>query len=173
MNAFEHFGLPMHYHLDADVLRKRYLALATSLHPDRNQGLAESLAEQRSATNNQAYATLRDPEQRLRALLHAYGALDADPEASPTQLPGEFLMEALELNEALQDASTPEEHAAAQQSIATLKTDLDHALETLTLEADQHGYTPDRLEGLKLLYHKRRYALRLAEQARTFAEGGR
>ncbi|MDD5248540.1 MAG: Fe-S protein assembly co-chaperone HscB [Rhodocyclaceae bacterium] len=108
----DHFallGLPRAYAVDRNELERLYRDLQAHVHPDKHahKGDADRRVAMQWATQvNEAYQTLRDPLRRARYLLHLAGH-DAAIETN-TAMPAEFLMEQMELREAVADA-----HAAA------------------------------------------------------------
>ncbi|MSQ71783.1 MAG: Fe-S protein assembly co-chaperone HscB [Betaproteobacteria bacterium] len=103
---FELFGLPQQFAVDRAELDECYRELQRTVHPDRyaTAGAAERRASMQLATRvNEAYKTLREPLARGRYLLGLHGV---DPETeSNTSMPAGFLMEQMELREAIEDAA--------------------------------------------------------------------
>jgi DnaJ-domain-containing protein 1 len=103
---FERLGLPRRFDLDRASLEQQYLLRSRQLHPDAHQ--LGTTAEQQaslvlSSALNEAYATLRDPFRRADYLLHLLGG----PSASELkEVPGDFLMEMLELREQIDTADS-------------------------------------------------------------------
>jgi molecular chaperone HscB len=101
-NYFELFDLPVGFDVDLTMLAARYRDLQRRLHPDRFVSAADAerrLSMQLTALVNEAYQTLKDPVRRAHYLLQLDGAR-ADSEAD-TAMDPEFLMEQMELREAL------------------------------------------------------------------------
>lgn len=95
-------GLSPSYSVDLAALDARYHELSKVVHPDRQVG--KSPAERRRALSlavdvNAAYRSLRDPIRRAEALLARGGR--AAERAAPS---AEFLMDVMELREALASA---------------------------------------------------------------------
>lgn len=102
-NYFELFGLPASFELDRAQLHSAQQRLQGEFHPDRfvNAGDRQRrVSVQMAAHINQAYAILRDPVRRARYLLEINGA-DL-PDESATTSDTAFLMEQLELREAIE-----------------------------------------------------------------------
>jgi len=106
-NHFELFGLTPAYALDLAQLDRAYRDIQSTIHPDRfaTAGDAERRASvQMTARVNEAYRTLRSPVHRARYLLELNGA-DAALETH-TAMPAEFLVQQMELREALGEAQS-------------------------------------------------------------------
>ncbi|HYO96021.1 MAG TPA: Fe-S protein assembly co-chaperone HscB [Polyangiaceae bacterium] len=104
-DPFETLGFEPHFDLDRKLLEARHRELSRSLHPDRYVGRPASerrMALSKAIEVNQALRKLQDPVQRAEALLARHGALaEEGREAQPRP---DFLMEILELREALSSA---------------------------------------------------------------------
>ena len=122
---FELFAVPPRFAQDAAQLDARWKELQRQVHPDKfaAQGAAaQRVAMQWSARINEAYRRLKDPLKRAAYLCELNGApIDAE---SNTAMPAEFLMQQMELREAVDDAGD----AAAMDEIgrqsATLKREM-------------------------------------------------
>lgn len=101
---FELFGIPLQYEIDAGLLRRKYLALSRSIHPDIAGRTSEKQHRQSlelSSGLNRAYETLRDPVARAEYLLQ----LAAGPSASDDKsVPGQMLSDVMMLREEIDDA---------------------------------------------------------------------
>jgi molecular chaperone HscB len=104
-NHFELFGLAPAYALEPEALERSYRDIQSRVHPDRfaHAGDAERRASLQWTTRvNEAYRTLKNPVQRGKHLLELQG-VDVAFETN-TQMPTEFLLQQLELREALEAA---------------------------------------------------------------------
>src|SRR3954465_4389587 len=105
-NHFELFGLQPAFALDSEALERAYREIQSQVHPDRfaHAGDAERRASLQWTTRvNEAYRALRNPVQRGKHVLELHGvdvAFETD-----TQMPGEFLLQQLELREELEAAT--------------------------------------------------------------------
>ncbi|MGE0481038.1 MAG: Fe-S protein assembly co-chaperone HscB [Phycisphaerae bacterium] len=121
---FELLGVARGYDIDVEVLRRRYLAVAREVHPDRaiaHGGSAATLSLQLSARLNRAYAVLGDPLLRSEYLLESAGGRSA---AEDRTVPAEVLAQALLLREALEEAQAAGDAAAIQHVRATAREQL-------------------------------------------------
>src|SRR5215831_687829 len=105
-NHFELFGLSPSYGLDKGVLEKAYREIQSRVHPDRfaHAGDAERRASLQWTTRvNEAYQALKNPVARASHILALHG-VDVAFETN-TAMPADFLMQQMELREALGDAT--------------------------------------------------------------------
>ncbi|XP_059192843.1 iron-sulfur cluster co-chaperone protein HscB [Centropristis striata] len=119
--------------LDTKKLQKRYLQLQRSLHPDNFSQKAvkeQEYSESHSALVNKAYQTLLKPLSRGLYMLELEGM--RIEEGTDSGADSEFLMELMEINEALDEAQTPEEANKIGQDtkgkLAALTKEIDAAL---------------------------------------------
>lgn len=107
---FELFHLPTQFAQDAALIDSRWKDLQRQAHPDKfavQGAAAQRLAMQWSVRINEAYQRLKDPLQRASYLCEINGApIEAE---NNTAMPTEFLMQQMELREALEEAAS-EEH---------------------------------------------------------------
>ncbi len=118
-NYFELFELPASFDVPQDHLDTRYRSLQRFLHPDKFA--SESDAQRRWSVQaasfvNEAYQTLSKPLKRASYLLSLNGiSLD---EETDTQMSPMFLMEQMEMREALGDAPQASDPYAALEKIS-------------------------------------------------------
>ncbi len=107
-NHFDLFGLPPSYSIEEEALERSYREIQSKVHPDRfaHAGDAERRASLQWTTRvNEAFQILKNPVARARHLLELHG-VDVAFETN-TAMPPEFLMQQMELREALEEAKTP------------------------------------------------------------------
>lgn len=104
-NFFELFELDVQYDVPQEHLQTRFRSLQRYLHPDKFAAAADAekrWSMQAASFVNEAYQTLSSPIKRAAYLLSLNGiSLD---EETDTQMSPMFLMEQMELREALADA---------------------------------------------------------------------
>jgi molecular chaperone HscB len=118
---FELFGLQPAFTLDAAALEAAYREIQSRVHPDRfaHAGDAERRASLQWTTRvNEAYRSLKNPVQRASHILALHG-VDVAFETN-TSMPAAFLMQQMELREAIEDAIERKDTDA----LAALQTDL-------------------------------------------------
>jgi molecular chaperone HscB len=172
INYFDFFDLPPAVEIDESLLRKRFLLNSKRFHPDFHtleSPEAQQHALEMASLNNEAWLVLSDFDRRIRHLLQLQDAL---PEEGQQKLPQDFLMEIMELNEALMEAELDPEPHTIQQLKATIEA-LEHGCQ---LALNQALATPvayplpaNQLEALKNFYLKKRYLLRIRENLSKFA----
>ncbi len=174
MIYFDFYDLPEAFVLDEADLKRRYYAKSRETHPDFHATSSpEHQAEMlRQATRNtDAYRTLADPDQRMAYVLRQHSLLD---ETKQEQLPPDFLMDMMDLNEQLMDLETTPDSAATARVAAeaqALADTLDAGIQPVLagyggLPAD---HRPAALHQVLLYYLKKRYLLRIQRQVATFA----
>lgn len=105
MNPFEQLGIEARFGIERSQVERRARELGKTLHPDRFVG--RPAAERRAALGralevNEAARALKDPILRARCLLELRGQLL--PEAEHPQPDPMFLMDIMELRQALKQA---------------------------------------------------------------------
>ena len=123
---FELFQIPELFLQDRAQLDARWKELQREAHPDKfaAQGAAaQRIAMQWSVRINEAYQRLKDPVQRAAYLCELHGAqINAE---NNTAMPAAFLMQQMELREALDEASTEENlDQISQQASGILREQL-------------------------------------------------
>jgi len=123
-NHFELFQLPARFDIDGAALDAAYRDVQSRVHPDRfvNATDAEKRVAMQWATRaNEAYQTLRTPEKRARYLCELNG-VDLQTESN-TAMPMDFLMQQMELREALGDARAAKDGAALDELDAQVRSE--------------------------------------------------
>ncbi|MES2260161.1 MAG: Fe-S protein assembly co-chaperone HscB [Pseudomonadota bacterium] len=104
-NHYELFNLPQRFAVDAGALDSAFRDVQGRVHPDRfvNATDAEKRVAMQWATRaNEAYQTLKNPQQRARYLCELNG-VDLQTESN-TAMPMAFLMQQMEWREELGEA---------------------------------------------------------------------
>jgi len=119
-NYFQLFELPVQFEISQDHLDTRFRSLQRFLHPDKFASAADAerrWSMQAASFVNEAYQTLSKPLKRASYLLSLNGiSLD---EETDTQMSPMFLMEQMELREALGDAPAASDPYAALEKISS------------------------------------------------------
>ncbi|MBU6340134.1 MAG: hypothetical protein KGS48_01455 [Bacteroidetes bacterium] len=173
MNYFEFYSIPMSLSPDHDLLRKTYYAFSKKFHPDfhtqANAAEQEEMLELASQ-NNAAFKTLSEPDLCMRYVLELHGLLGS--EENQAALPPAFLLEMMDLNEALMELEfnfDADRFQKTEKQATEILQNLHKSIES-DLKIDLNG--PDGQEALKKIrdfYLKKRYLLRIQENLRKFA----
>ena len=114
---FELFGLPRGFAINQEQLALRFRELQRTAHPDRFANASSQdkrLSVQQAALINEAYQVLRSPLSRGRYLLEQLGASLDD---SDTSMDPAFLMEQMELREALAQVADSDDPFASLDTL--------------------------------------------------------
>jgi molecular chaperone HscB len=174
-NYFAFYDLPESFLLNEAALKAKYYQLSRELHPDfhaQDTPAAQAEALRLSTLNTDAYRTLANADARMAYLLGQHGLLEEG--SAQNQLPGDFLMEVMELNEQLMELEFEPDPAATarlEAEVTALADTLDAGIQPVLagyagLPAD---HRPAALAQVKTYYLKKRYLLRLRQQLATFA----
>ena len=172
MNYFEFHNLPLSFTIDTTALKRSYLKHSKKFHPDFYTDASLEQQEEAlrlSALNNESYLTLKDFDARMKYILELKGVLNKDDK---TVLPQSFLMEMMDLNEALFDLEMDFDDnklKQAKQELEDFEKSLDKEKKLLLETLDNKGITDENLEKIKNYYLKRRYLLRIKKNLNKFA----
>lgn len=145
---FALFGLDARFALDADALEQAYRRVQGQVHPDRfaaGSAAERRVAMQWAARANEAFQTLRSPLKRAAYLCERHGAPIAAE--SNTSMPPAFLMQQLELREALDAARGRRDPQALQRLHDEIRRLRESTLAALADALDRAGDYP-RAAGL-------------------------
>ncbi len=159
---FALYGLQPTLSPDASAVRKRFYELSRQYHPDRAGAAGQQEALQKTAQINEGYRLLSDPDALLGYALKHHGIV-ADNEAY--KLPHDFLMDMMELNEAVGNAAMdpsmrPDALREAEAAFAAWEADA----RPLVARYNDGDRSPELLAALKDAYYRRKYLQRLREQ---------
>ena len=169
---FELYGLTPTFTPDKATVKARFYELSRQYHPDRytQSSPAEQLkALSIAARNNEAYKTLMDPDATMAHVLRLHGLLEDEEKYA---LPPDFLMEMMDLNEAISDWEDGGTDDAREQAQAALQQAFSDWTATIApLLAAYQPETPDAalLLQIKDGYFRKKYLLRIQERITKFA----
>ena len=165
---FAFYGLPLSFNPDMAVVKQQFYALSKKYHPDfyinENQEKQTEVLEL-STVNNKAYQILSDPQKRLHYILELKGILK---EGENYALPQDFLMEMMEVNEALMELQFEPDAvqlAALKAEVATIEQGISAAILKQTTLFDTLGTVAqdEALMVIKDLYYRNKYLIRIRE----------
>lgn len=164
---FAYFDLPALPTVDQALLKRRFYANSKRFHPDFHtlaDAATQDEALEQSTRNNRAYKTLADDDGRLRHLLELRGALGAE---GTNQVPQDFLLEIMDVNEALMELEFDDDPAVRNKVtglIDQLEADLARDAAPALSTSDPAALDEATLATLADYYLKRRYLLRLRQK---------
>ncbi len=166
MNYFELFDIPVQFHPDPVLVKKKFYELSRKYHPDfHSQAGSEQQAEalETSSMVNRAYKTFLDEDATIRYILKLRGLLE---EEEKYELDKAYLMEVLELNELLMEAEIHDLSAIREvkQKTDALNEELYGNIRPI-LEHYQEGVTSEKeLLQVKDYYFKKKYLQRILDK---------
>jgi molecular chaperone HscB len=171
MNYFEFYGLPESFDMDEAALKKQFYALSKKYHPDfyanEDEAKQQEILEL-STINNKAYNVLSNPNKRMEYVLQQHNLL---AEGDKYQLAPDFLMEMMEINEALMEVENAAQLNAIKSQITDTETELNAQLLLLTGSYRNSDDTNKQkvLESIRDIYYRQKYLLRIKDTLNTFA----
>ena len=166
MNYFELFEIPVQLQVDTKSLYPKFIALSKKYHPDfHTQSGAEGQMEAlgMSALLNKAWKTFQQRDEVIRYVLMEKELLEAEEKYD---MPPDFLMEVLELNDQLMELEDDdaESKAGIQSALDGLQKDIYEPVKKL-VENYQEGVTSsEELLWVKDYYYKKKYLDRISRQ---------
>lgn len=161
MNYFELFDIPVQFVIDKKSIPKKYFELSRLYHPDLYLNAAEeekALMLEKTTMLNKAFKTFQHSGDTLKYVLELKGLLQKDEKY---QLPASFLMEVMELNEAITEGGATEETV---NRIEQLETEIYEPVKEI-VEGYQEGITSEKeLLQVKDYYFKKKYLDRIQQQ---------
>jgi len=160
MNYFELFEIPVSLTIDKASLSKKYFELQKKFHPDFYSQSSEeekAEAEEKSSLINKALKTLQNQDETIKYVLQEKQLLEAEEKYT---LPSDFLMEMLELNEAVME----EEPAAVTKKITAAEAELYEEVKAIIDNYKEGITTNEELLQVKGYYYKKKYLQRILDR---------
>ncbi|UEG49027.1 Fe-S protein assembly co-chaperone HscB [Ferruginibacter lapsinanis] len=156
MNYFELFDIPVSLQPDKKSLPKKYFDLQKKYHPDffsQSDEDEQSEALQKSSDINKGFKILQDLDLTIKYVLQLKGLLE---EEEKYQLPPDFLMEMMELNEELSEDS--------EKAIRSRENDIYNEVKDIIENYNDATITTDKLLKVKEYYFKKKYLQRILDR---------
>jgi molecular chaperone HscB len=156
MNYFELFELPVSIKIDKAVLNQQYFALQKKYHPDfftQETEFEQAEALELSSQVNKAYKVFKNEDETIKYVLQLKGLLEEDEKY---QLPPDFLMEMMELNESFSDESAGTVQELGNRLYADIKDIIENYNNSTT--------SMEQLLQLKEYYFKKKYLQRILDR---------
>jgi molecular chaperone HscB len=164
MNYFELFEIPVSLKVDKSRLALKYFELQKKFHPDFYTHAGEDeKAEvlEKSSLVNKAFKTFQNPDETIKYVLLQKGLM---LEEEKYGLPPDFLMEMMELNEALTDTGI-----VPDESLTLLENELYEKVSAIIENYAEGITTPEEMLQVKDYYYKKKYLQRIRERIRNIA----
>lgn len=163
---FELYDLPLTFKVDETLLKKKFYALSRQYHPDFYANESKEKQDdvlELSTLNNRAYKVLSDPLKRTEYILELHNML---AEEDKYTLPQDFLMDMMDVNEALMDMESdpdPGRLMTISSEIDQLEASLFDALKLLTDEFDVKTNPDPNIILLKIkdIWYREKYLQRI------------
>ena len=156
MNYFELFNIPVSLHVDTASLANKYFELQKKYHPDFYTQSGEAEQEEAleiSSAINKALKVLQHKESTIKYVLQLKGLLE---EEEKYQLPPDFLMEVMDLNENLSADSTT--------ALDTFESSIYSAVKPIIENYNDATITTAALLKVKEYYFKKKYLQRILDR---------
>lgn len=163
MNYFELFDIPVQLKVDKSFLSAKFFELSKKYHPDyfvNSDDEAQAEALEKSALLNKAWKTFQNSDETIKYVLQLKGLLE---EEEKYELPADFLMEIMEINEQLMDIESAP-YAQLESRIDELQAEIYEPVKQI-VEGYQEGVTTENeLLDVKSYYYKKKYLDRIRRQ---------
>ena len=161
-NYFELFEIPVTLQPDKQLLRARFLELSRKYHPDfhmRSGRGAQDEALERSALLNRAWKTFQDTDATIRYVLMSKGLME---EEEKFELPPDFLMEVLEINEEVMDADSTDPKLLNR--LDELQKEIYEPVQDIIENYAEAVHQEKELLRVKEYYYKKKYLDRIRKE---------
>lgn len=170
MNYFELFEIPVQLRVDKASLPRKYFELSRKYHPDffvNGSGEEQTLSLEKSALLNIAFKTFQSPDETIKYVLQLKGLLE---EEEKYELPPDFLMEVLEINEELMElggnkTSLPN----IELRITELQAEIYEPVKEIVEHYQEGAVSEKELLQVKEYYYKKKYLDRIRKQLKGMA----
>lgn len=168
MNYFELYNLPITFHPDPQLVKQKFYELSKKFHPDfhiNHTAAQQDEALELSTLNNKAFQVLKSPKETLQYVLNLTGTV---VEGENYTLPQSFLMEMMDVNEALMDLEFDQDAAKLEQvesEVATIEKSLNDQLNQLISSYDQKTEEQQQvLAQIKDVFYRNKYLIRIKDR---------
>ncbi len=164
MTYFELFEIPVALQVSVADIKPKFYQLSRQYHPDFfSQGTTEEQEEalEKSSLLNKAFITFSDKEATIKYVLQIKNLLEDEEKY---KLPPDFLMEMMDLNEALMDAKAEANEDGIkheQLKINNLEDEIYNNVKSIVENYKDDITTEKELLQIKDYYFKKKYLTRI------------
>lgn len=174
MNYFELYNLPVQFHPDDALVKKKFYELSRKYHPDFHANESEENQQEvleLSTLNNKAFRVLSNPLQRIEYVLSLNNMMG---EGDKYQLPQDFLMDMMDVNEEIME----QEFHPDATGLSVIEKQVNEIEKTLFDDLKQYTEAFDNepdlqnegtLLKIKDIWYRQKYLLRIRESLSKFA----
>jgi molecular chaperone HscB len=158
MKYFELFEIPVSLTIDTKTLSKRFFELQKKYHPDFFGQATDAEKEEAlelSSMVNKAWKTFQSQDETVKYVLTEKGLLE---EEEKYQLPPDFLMEVMELNELKMDGV---DDATLDARVRGLEAEITEDVAAILNHYNENSHGEADLLKVKDWYYKKKYLDRL------------
>ena len=174
MNLFQLYELPVSFCPDRTKVKQQYFLLSRKYHPDFFGDATSAEQEdvlEKSSLINKAYKTFNNQDETIKYVLQLKGLLE---DGEQVQLPPDFLLEMMEINEALMELEfdvDTQKLAALEAEVAQLEAAISDEFEQYALNFDALSDENQQASLLKIkdAYFRQKYVLRIRDSLNRFA----
>lgn len=174
MNYFGLYDIPVSFNAHDVQIKRKFYELSKKYHPDFYINEPQARQEEilnLSTLNNKAYHVLSHPLRRIEYILELHNLI---AEGDKYQLPKSFLMEMMDINEALMELEFETDYALLEKvkaQVDEIETALFDELYGYTKQFDEHREADngDILLKIRDIWYRQKYLLRIRESLNKFA----
>ena len=167
MTYFELFNIPVQLKVNTASLSKKFFELSRKYHPDYFTGEKEKVqadALEKSALLNKAWKTFQTPDATIKYVLQEKGLLE---EEEKYELPADFLMEVLEINEQLMETDEMANTAKLSSVVSQLSSEIYEPVKEIVENYQEDIISEKELLQVKEYYYKKKYLDRIIRKLST------
>jgi len=173
LDYFKFYDIPQTFNPDKTLVKKKFYELSKKYHPDFYINESEEKQDEilgLSTLNNKAFQTLSNTDKLIPYILEQEGILK---EGEKYQLPQNFLMEMMDVNEAIMDLEFDQNEdklAEVKTNVEDFENSLNVELQSLTADFEQYegGKKYQTLNQIKDIWYRKKYLLRIRESINKF-----
>jgi molecular chaperone HscB len=174
MDYFKFYDIPVSFSPNQALVKKKFYALSKEYHPDFFVNESEEKQQEileLSTLNNKAFQTLSNPDKLLPYVLTLKNVL---AEGEKYQLPQDFLMEMMEVNEGIMELEFDADEAKlteVKKNVDRFENELNTELKMLIADFESNNKSVEEgvLGKIKDIWYRKKYLLRIRESIDKFA----